>query len=96
MSWGRDFVFTNSFHKLRTKSHTINAKNVVRTFATFKLKVTGIKCGESLKVNMSQEFEVVNCWKGRKICLKKYLMEQKFCSLLSQLEEIPKMYSLFI
>ena len=71
MSWERDFVFTNSFHKLRTKSHTINEKNVVRTFATFKVKVTGIKCGESLKVNMSQEFEVVNSWKGRKICLKK-------------------------
>ena len=34
---------------------------------------------------MSREFKVENCWKGRKICRKMYLIEQKSCNLLTQI-----------
>ena len=35
-------------------------------FATFKQKVTVIKCQENSKIKMSREFKVTNCWNGKK------------------------------
>ena len=34
-------------------------------FATFKEKVTGIKFHENLRIKMSREFKVANCWKNK-------------------------------
>ena len=56
-------------------------------FATFKEKVTGNKFRENSRIKMSREFKVANCWKGRKICRKMYLIEQKSCKLLQQIEK---------
>ena len=39
---------------------------------------------------MSREFKVANCWKGRKICRKMYLIEQNSCNLLPQIEKKKK------
>ena len=39
-------------------------------FATFKQKVTVIKCQENSKIKMSREFKVTNCWNGKKPVLK--------------------------
>ena len=64
-----------------------NRENV---FASFKGKVTGIKFHESSRIKMSREFKVENCWKGRKICRKMYLTEQKSCNLLTQIGEKKK------
>ena len=39
-----------------------------------------------LKIKMSREFKVGNCWKGRKFHLKMYVTEQKPCNLLPQIK----------
>ena len=39
---------------------------------------------------MSREFKVANCWKARKLRLKMYLIEQKVCSLLTQIKKKQK------
>ena len=54
---------------------------------SFKEKVTGNKFRENSRIKMSREFKVANCWKGRKICRKMYLIEQKSCKLLQQIEK---------
>ena len=56
-------------------------------FVTFKEKVTRNKLRENSRIKMSREFIVANCWKGRKICRKMYLIEQKSCKLLQQIEK---------
>ena len=63
---------------------------LVEKKTTFKQKVAGIKCNENLKIKMSTEFKVANCWKEReKNYLKMHLIEQKSCHLLTQLRKIP-------
>ena len=41
-----------------------------KSFATFRENAAGIKFHENLRIKISLEFKVANCWKGRKICLK--------------------------
>ena len=52
-------------------------------FATFKEKVTEIKFHKNSTIKMSGEFK----GKGRKICPKMYLIQQKSCNLLPEMKK---------
>ena len=65
----------NNFYKLTTQSPTLKEENFVGRkcrksreifFESVKLKVTGIKCFENSKINISWGFKVAKCLKGKK------------------------------
>lgn len=43
-------------------------------FASFKQKFVGIECCENLKIKILREFNVLNCCKRGKMCLKMHLI----------------------
>ena len=65
-------------------------ENRENLFACFKEKVTEIKFHENSRIKIPREFKAADFWKGRKICLKMFLIEQKTCNLLPQIEKTRK------